>query len=117
MVFRVTLSTEAEHDFELIFEFLVESYVSFGETIEQALGHALERIQDMRADTERIAKAPYRGTLHDDLLPGLRHVTLGRAIVWFEVVEASKEIRVLALFFGGQDHRRRMMARLLAKQA
>ena len=62
---------------------------------------------------EGLAAAPHRGTLHDDLLPGLRHVTLGRAVVWFDIVEETREVRVLAVFFGGQDHQRRMLARLL----
>jgi hypothetical protein len=40
-------------------------------------------------------------------------VTLHGAIVWFDVDEDAGEVRVLAIFFGSQDHQRRMIARLL----
>lgn len=113
MAFRVRFAADAERDFELIFGFLVDSYLSFGEAVETAIERAEERVQSIREDAESIAESPYRGTLHDDLLPGLRHVTLGRAIIWFDIVERSEEVRILAVFFGGQDHRRRMLARLL----
>ena len=46
-------------------------------------------------------------------MPGARHLAIGRAIYWFDVDEANETIRVLAVFFGGQDHVRHMMARLL----
>lgn len=46
-------------------------------------------------------------------LPGVRHLALGRAIYWFDVDEARGTVRILAVFFGEQDHVRRMMARLL----
>ena len=32
---------------------------------------------------------------------------------WFDVVEARRTVRVLAVFFGGQDHLRHMLRRLL----
>lgn len=115
MAFKVVFAADAERDFELIFDFLVESYLDFGESGETAVDRALERVQSIREDAKNIAKSPYRGTLHDDLLPGLRHVTLGRAIFWFDVDEKSEEARILAVFFGGQDHYRRMLVRLLGK--
>ena len=39
----------------------------------------------MVADAERLAMAPMRGFVHDDLLPGLRHLALGQAIYWFQI--------------------------------
>lgn len=114
MAFKVSFAADAERDFELIFDFLVESYLAFGESDEAAIEHAFERVQSSRKDAMSIAKAPFRGTLHNDLLPGLRHVTLNRAVFWFDVVEAAEGVRILAVFFGGQDHHRRMIARLLS---
>ena len=49
----------------------------------------------------------------DDLLPGLRHLAIGRVICWFDVDDERQPVRVLAVFFGGQDHVRHMLARLL----
>ena len=50
------------------------------------------------------------------LLPGLRHVTIERAIYWFDVPEAERTVRVLAVFFGGQDDVRHMLERLLSRR-
>ena len=113
MGFRLEFSAEAERDFGLIFDHLLRSYLDFGESLESALDHAGTRVLEIRAVAERISTAPHRGESHDDLLPGLRHVTIGRAIYWFDVDEARRTVRVLALFLGGQDHVRHMMARLL----
>lgn len=114
MAYKVTFAADAERDFELVFEFLFESYVEFGEAVGPAIDRAEERIQSIRADIGALAKAPHRGTMHDDILPGLRHVTLGQAVVWFDIVEEKDDVRILAVFFGGQDHFRHMLARLLA---
>ena len=113
MAYEVLFAADAEQDFELVFEFLVESYLGFGEAMQTAIKQAERRIQSIREEIEGLTGTPHRGTLHDDLLPGLRHVTLGQAVVWFDIVEESEEVRILAVFFGGQDHQRRMLARIL----
>ena len=113
MAFRLEFSAEAEHDFGLIFDHLLRSYLDFGESLESALDHAAARVLEVRAAAERILTAPHRGERHDDILPGLRHLTIGRAIYWFDVDEAGRTVRVLAVFFGRQDHVRHMMTRLL----
>ena len=113
MAFRLEFSAEAEHDFGLIFDHLLRSYLDFGESLESALDHAAARVLEVRTAAERILTAPHRGERHDDILPGLRHLTIGRAIYWFDVDEAGRTVRVLAVFFGRQDHVRHMMTRLL----
>ena len=113
MAFRLEVSAAAERDFELIFDHLLRSYLDFGESPEDALDRAAARIVGTRAATERILAAPHRGERHDDILPGVRHLAIGRAIYWFEVDEPRETVRVLAVFFGGQDHVRRMTVRLL----
>jgi hypothetical protein len=40
-------------------------------------------------------------------------LTIDRAIYWFDVNEAEQRVRILAIFFGGQDHVRHMLTRLL----
>ena len=113
MDFRLEFSAEAERDFELIFDHLVDSYLGLGEPVEAALDHAEARVMKVRADAKRILTAPHRGDIHDDILPGLRHLTIDRAIYWFDVHEAPPTVRVLAVFFGGQDHLRHVLTRLL----
>ena len=113
MRFRIEFSAEAERDFALIFDHLFESYRGFGESVEAALDHCEDRIREIRQEADRLCAAPYRGERHDDLLPGLRHLTIDRAIYWFEVNEAEQRVRILAIFFGGQDHARHMLTWLL----
>jgi len=71
---------------------------------------------EVRVAAERILSAPHRGERHDDILSGLRHLAIGRAIYWFDVDDAGQTVRVLAVFFGGQAHVRHMMVRLLEDQ-
>ena len=113
MAFRLEFSEQAERDFRLIFDHLIESYLSFGEGVETAIDHAEARVLEIRASADRILTAPHRGERHDDILPGLRHLTINRAIYWFDVHEERETIRILAVFFGGQDHVRHMLARLI----
>ena len=113
MGFRLELSAEAERDFGLIFDHLLRSYLDFGESLESAVNHAETRVREIRFTAERILAAPHRGERHDDIRPGLRHLTIERAIYWFYVDEARGTVRVVAIFLGGQDHVRHMLVRLL----
>ncbi len=113
MAYRLEFSDEAERDFGLIFDHLFDSYLGFGEALEDALDHAEARILEIRAAADRIAAVPHRGERHDNILTGLRHLTIGRAVYWFDVDSDRRTVRILAIFFGGQDHIRHMMARLL----
>ncbi len=113
MAYRLEFSAEAERDFGLIFDHLLDSYLGFGESLESAFAHAEARVLEIRAAANRIPAIPHRGQGHDDLLPGLRHAAIGRAIHWFDVDDEVRTVRVLAVFFGGQDHIRQMTTRLL----
>ncbi len=113
MGFHLEFSTAAESDFGLIFDHLLHSYLDFGESLDGALDHAGARVLEIRGNAKRILTAPHRGERHDDILPGLGHLAIGRAIYWFDVDEARQTVRVLAVFFGGQDHIRHMLTRLL----
>jgi len=117
MAFTVEFSAESEHDFELIFDHIFESYVGFGETIEEAVDHAARRILEIRQAAEQLSAFPIRGTAREDVLPGVRYVAIDRAIYWFDVDEAARKVRILAVFFGGQDHVRRMLLRQLQRHA
>lgn len=116
MAYEVVFAEDAELDFKAILRFLIESHVDFGETEKSAFAASVRRTESIRKDVMSLARAPYRGTLHEDLLPGLRHVTLDRAIVYFQLDEAGNTVLVLAVFFGGQNHHERILARLREKQ-
>ena len=113
MPWRTEFASDAERDFELVFDFLFTAYLEFGDRRSDAFDRAANRVARIRATAERIADAPYRGTLRDSIAPPLRSVTIDRAVYWFDLDEASETVRVLAVFFGGQDHIRHMLARLL----
>lgn len=113
MAFRLEFSADAERDFELIFDHLLRSYLDFGERLDSAIDHAGRRVLEIRAAAKGILIAPHRGERHDDVLPGLRHLSIGRAIYWFDVDDERRVVSILAVFFGGQDHVRHMMRRML----
>jgi len=113
MAFAIEFSTESERDFEAIFDHLFESYVGFGESTQEALRHASLRVTGMRNAVAALATFPLQGTARDDVRPGARHLAIDRSVYWFEVDSAAKKVRILAIFFGGQDHVRHMLVRLL----
>ncbi|MDO6728264.1 type II toxin-antitoxin system RelE/ParE family toxin [Cognatishimia sp. 1_MG-2023] len=113
MGWTLNFSADAETDFACIFDHLVESYTAFGEPLESAFQHAENRIWQIREDANRILTAPQRGELQNDILPGCRKLTLGSASFWFVLHDTEQTVQILAIFFGGQDTRRRMLLRLL----
>ena len=115
MRFAIEFSADAEADFDLIFDHLFDSYVAFGEGPEEALDHAARRVTAIRKAADRLARFPLRGTPRDDILPGIRFLAVARAIYWFDVDQTARKVRILAVFFGGQDHIRHMLVRLLGK--
>jgi toxin ParE1/3/4 len=112
-VFAVRRSAEAGRDLSLIFDHLCDSYIALGEDAAGAFDRAANRIRAIDAAMERLGRTPFQGTLCEDLMPGLRQVTKDSAIYYFLTDEARESIEVLAVFFGGQDHQRRMLRRLI----
>lgn len=81
----VVFAAAAEWDLALIEAFLSKAYQYFGDPADQAAHHAAARVDAMIADAERLAVSSMRGSVQDDLLPGLRHLALGQAIYWFQI--------------------------------
>lgn len=109
----VLFAAGAADDQALIEAHLARSYRDIGERPAEAARRAEARIDSIIATAERLATAPFRGERHDDLLPGLRHLSIDSAIYWFVPDADIRQLRVLAVFFGGQDHQRHMLVRLL----
>lgn len=95
-----------------IFRFLVTSYTALGEPISDAVENAERRVRRIESEMMRLGAAPHQGTLLPDLLPDLRCVTKNSAIFYFSVKTELRQIQVLAVFFGGQDHGRHIVKRL-----
>lgn len=115
MAFRLVFSAAAERDLALIFDHLFDSFCSFGEKPGEAVNHAAERVRSIRGSAHRICIALDRGTKRDDIFSGLHQLTIERALFWHEIDDSEAVVGVLAAFFGGQDHIRRMMLRLLER--
>ena len=113
--YGIEFAADAQRDFGLIFDFLESSYRAFGESPEEAITHAGRRVAAIHEGASQLGEVPHRGTLHPEMMPGLRHVARDRAIYWFVVDDEARAVRVLAIFFGGQDHVRHMLARLLGR--
>lgn len=113
MMYAVERASAADRDLEAIFDFLIESYRLFGEDEPTAIARASERLRSIHDSMGLLGDAPHQGTLLPHLGAGLRSVTKDRAIFYFTVYDAKRTLRVLAVFFGGQDHQTRMLRRLL----
>lgn len=116
MVWKVEFQPQAENDLALIFDHLVETYINFGETQSEALDRAALRVLAMRDSAFELGVKPHRGTKRDDMGKGYRNITINRAIIWFKLLPEEEAVQVLAFFFGGQDHLRHMLTRLLSKE-
>lgn len=116
MAYKVLRSVESDRDLSLIFDHLLTSYTVLGDSMPDAFERAATRIRGIVTDMESLGTAPHQGTMLPDVMPGLRHVTENRAIFYFTVDEIERQVRVLAVFFGGQDHQRHMLVRLLSRK-
>ncbi|MFT4181603.1 MAG: type II toxin-antitoxin system RelE/ParE family toxin [Rhizobium sp.] len=112
MVFEVVRSADSDRDLSLILDHLIESYITLGDRLPDGFDRAAARIHAIEADMEALAQAPYQETLLPAVAPGLRRVTKNRAIFYFDVDDERQLVRVLAVFFGRQDHRHHFLKRL-----
>ena len=112
MGFEIIRSLDSDRDLRVILRHLVDSYVNLGDSLPDAIHRASTRARMIEADIDTIALAPHQGTLLPEFSPGLRSVTKNRAVIYFKADDGAQVIRILAIFFGGQDHRRHMLKRL-----
>jgi len=73
---------------------------------------ATDRLREALGYMQTFASRPHRGTVHPQLRGGIRHVTDRNFIYYFEIDEPRAEVSILAVFFGGADHRRQIAERL-----
>ncbi len=104
LVWSVEFSEEAERDLALILDHLFGTYQDLGEPDETAFECALARIRRIRDSAVDLDSNPYRGTRRDAIGPILRNITVNKAIIWFHAEKGGQVIRIIAFFFGGQEH-------------
>jgi toxin ParE1/3/4 len=113
--YSVERTAQADRDLDVLFDFLLASYMHFGDGVDDAFERVGARIERVKSDLRSLGKGPHQGTLHPSLMPNLRSVTKDRATFYFAVDDDAQIVRVLAVFFGGQDHQRDMLKRLLSE--
>jgi toxin ParE1/3/4 len=111
MTYRLERTQEVEADLKAVASHLIESQIEFGEPLEDARENAAKRLNEIAAAFAALSRAPFQGTLRGELGPGVRNVTKNRAIIYFTVDEAAKTVRVIGVFWGGQNHGARMRQR------
>jgi toxin ParE1/3/4 len=109
--YRVSRAADVTRDLGLIEEHLVQVYQEFGDDLEDAMERASARIDEALAYMRTFAAHPHRGTDHPRIRPGIRTVTNKSFVFYFEIDEPLSEVRILATFFGGADHRRQILDR------
>jgi toxin ParE1/3/4 len=109
--YRASRAADVTRDFDLIEDHLVQSYQEFGEDLETAIARAAARIDEALGYLRTFATHPHRGTEQPKIRPGIRTVTNKSFVFYFEIDEPASEVRILATFFGGADHRRQILDR------
>ncbi len=109
--YRVRRAAGVSHDLDLIEGYLVQVYQDFGDDLQSATARAAGRIEEAIAYMRSFEDHPHRGTEHPEIRSGIRAVTSKRFVFYFEIDEPLSEIRILAIFFGGVDHRRQILDR------
>jgi toxin ParE1/3/4 len=109
----VIRSEQADRDLADILEHLFASHIAFGEGPPRAAELAGARLRRIHTAMEKLGRMPHQGALRPEMLPGLRVVTKERAVFYFLVDDAQNQVRVLAVFFGGQDQQREMLKRVM----
>lgn len=113
MAYRLERGESVASDLEEILDFFASNALRLGSSTDEAETEAERRLTHLARALQGLSNAPYRGTLRPDLGRGVRNVTMDRFIVYFDVIEDRKTVRILAVFYGGQDHTRRMLTRML----
>jgi toxin ParE1/3/4 len=69
-VFTVLRPAAAGLDLSLIFDHLAYSYIALGDDVATALERAANRVRAIDAAMEQLGRAPFQGTLCEELMPG-----------------------------------------------
>jgi plasmid stabilization system protein ParE len=113
LAWTVERAPGVDADIEAIFDFILEASLEFGDSRDVALSRAASRARDIEDEIEKLGLVPYQGTITAFSDGSLRHVTKGRAIIYFQLLSEERRITALAVFYGGQDHHRRFLLRQL----
>lgn len=93
--YAVRESVAAEADYDRIDDFLFEA------TGDVAVSSRI--VMELSGFVGSLGRLPHQGTKRDDILPGLRLLPFGKAVIAFIVDDDAKSVFVLRLFYGGEN--------------
>ena len=108
----VLRGTNVGRDLSRIRKHFIRSYQEFGDTKAIATERANARIRAAFDYMLTFAIHPHRGPMHSELRDSVRHVTAQQYVYCFEIDDRLTEVRILAVFFGGEDHLEQIAERL-----
>ena len=77
-------------------------------------GSAARKLGEIEAVIATLALTPHKGSIRDEIAPGLRAIPAGRkAVIAFVVDDEAKEVLIYAITYGGADWMSRTNARRL----
>ena len=96
MSYRVIFSPEAEDQLVALFHYIADVASS---------DIAADYIEAIISYCESLHTFPARGTMRDDVRPGLRITNYKqRTVIAFEVDVNAKQVSIIGLFYGGQNY-------------
>ena len=96
MTYTVRFAPEAADQLEALYRYVASSA---SPTV------AADHVDAIVAHCEGLAVFPHRGTMRDDIRPGLRTSSYKkRAVIATFVDDEAEQITILGVFYGGQDY-------------
>ena len=103
-MYRIRLHPLVSRDLEAIARWIVEYAGS--EAADRRLAEIEEAIGDL-------ARTPHKGSIRDEIAPGLRAVPAGRrAVIAFAVDDGAQEVPIHAITYSGGDRAGRSRTRI-----
>ena len=113
LTYEVLTSDAFHKDLKVIGRHLFKSYRDIlKESPAKAADRVVARLEEANAYVRTFQNNPHRGTEHPQIRAGLRSVTHRDFIYIFMVDDEKLHVRVLATFFGGEDHHRKFADRI-----
>ncbi|PWC73571.1 hypothetical protein TSH100_30885 [Azospirillum sp. TSH100] len=99
-------------DFDCIEGYLFQAYLDLGDDSERAARRAARRVPEAPDYLRTCATHSDRGTEHPEIRPDIRTVTSNKFTFYFSIDDVLTEVLIVAVFFGGVNHRRQIVDRL-----
>lgn len=95
MIYRIRFHRLAERDLDTIAGWIIDHA---GAEV------AYRKLTEIKQAISNLAFLPHRGSIRDDILPGLRAIPAARrGVIAFTVDDAAAEVHILTVTYGGAD--------------